>query len=106
MRRTAPLVVGLAGGLILSGCSFRQVLRLAFGRGVCAVGLHGILAFQHTHPTILILYHGVQLAIPGMASLLQLGQELMGLKRPPTCFRSSSSNIHLCSSFDVLIRAR
>eukprot|EP00967_Tisochrysis_lutea_P046166 scaffold56065_cov16-Tisochrysis_lutea.AAC.4 len=46
---------------------FCQVLGFAFGLGrvVGAERLHEILAFQHAHPTILIPYRQVQLAIPG-----------------------------------------
>eukprot|EP00983_Pelagomonas_calceolata_P047114 1140483-Pelagomonas_calceolata.AAC.2 len=87
------------------GCSFCQVLGLAFGRGVSAVGLHEFLVFQHAHPTILIPYHRIQLAIPEMTSL-QLGQELMGLKSPSTCFCFPSSTVHFCFWFNVLKRAK
>eukprot|EP00983_Pelagomonas_calceolata_P000346 11089-Pelagomonas_calceolata.AAC.12 len=53
-----------------------------------------------THTPPLIPYHSVQLAIPGMTSLLHLGQELMRPKSPPPtcfCFPLSSNTIHFCS---------
>eukprot|EP00983_Pelagomonas_calceolata_P086577 1156785-Pelagomonas_calceolata.AAC.15 len=64
-------------------CSFCQVLGLAFERVVSAVGLHEVLALQHTHPTILIPYHRVQLALPGMISLLSAWPRAHVASEPP-----------------------